>query len=138
LPVESLSIGIHAPQEGLMRWGAIEGDEREMGLRMLIASIVGWLEDENRPPTAAWPEEWPPRLDAPDYVGQLTRRLHLSRERYEFACEAAKELVEGERFQRAVALVSKALMLAPRLGAEELELLRAQTAYADAPEVVLA
>lgn len=134
MEVESLEIGPHANQEGLVRARRVN---RDLGIGDLILDLVGWIGDEDLPETAVWPEPYPPRLDTPDNVGWVTRALGLNREQYEGACEIAKDLCENEEFQEAVELVARAAMIAPQIDHEGLETLRALTRFADESEVVL-
>jgi hypothetical protein len=135
LRVDFARIGIHAADEGIVRWGSVGGDT---GAGPLIASLCGWLNDPDLPERAIWPPPYPPPEWSADHVGTLTKLLNLSREQYEGICRIAVELVENEEFKQAVELVARALMVAPSIDHEGLELLRAETGFAEEPEVVLA
>ncbi len=135
VPVESVAVGVHSHVEGEM-W-TVSG--REIGPEDLIISLTGWMGDPNLPPDAEWPERWPVRENAPEGIGSIVRRLGLDQETYERLCGVAEQLVELERFKEATRLVARALMVAPRIDREGLELLREQTAFADSePEAALA
>jgi hypothetical protein len=125
----SVCVGVHATDEGVMHseWD----DGRGLTAGDLIVSLVGWLNDPDLPPRAVWPEPWPVRRDAPEGVGLIVHNLRMTREAYEGLCGIAEELVEDPYFREATELVARALMIAPSIDAECLEVLRQATAFGD-------
>jgi hypothetical protein len=121
LRVESVAVGVHATDEGVMNSSRVSG---ELGIGDLVVSLVGWIQDPDLPEGAVWPERWPVRPDAPEGVGRIVRQLGLSERQYQGACELAEELVEEPAFREAVDLVARALQIAPALDYEALEVLR--------------
>lgn len=132
--VESLRVDAHAAEEGIVETTRLSED----GVADLVTRVIGWMNDPSLPTTAAWPEPFPPRPNAPDGVGWATEKFALSQAQYEAGCKIAEELLEDPDFQEAVELVARAAMVAPQIDHEGLEMLRKQTAFADEPEVVLA
>ena len=104
--VERAALDLYALDQGVVRYSC---PERDYGAADLVINMVGWLGDPDLPERAAWPEPWPPRINAPEGVGVLTRRLGLSQAAYERCCQIAEELVEQPAFKEAVALVARAL-----------------------------
>jgi hypothetical protein len=122
LRVERVAVGIHARAEGAMHSSRVAG---KPGIADLVVSLAGWVGDPDLPAGAAWPEPWPPRPDAPDQVGALTRRLGLTQEQYEGTCALTEDLCREPHFVAATHLVARALQAAPRISAEGVEILRA-------------
>ena len=130
-PVESAAVGAHAPQEGIVKTPPMEN-----GAANLLTRLVGWLGDEDLPRNAAWPPAWPPPVKHDvDGLSWCVRFYGLSKETYATVVEIALELVNDPEFERAVTLVARGLMAAPRIDAEGLEVLRAATAFAE-PEPI--
>ena len=121
LRVDGLAVDVHASTEGVMHSSRVGG---ELGIEDLIVSLVGWIGDPDLPERAMWPEPWPVRENAPEHVGTIVRRLGLSEGQYRGACELAIDLVEKPAFKKAVSLVARALMRAPKIDHEGLEILR--------------
>lgn len=128
LRVDGLAVGVHSLTEGIMHSSRVGG---KLGIEDLIVSLVGWIGDPDLPETAVWPEPWPVREDAPEHVGTIVRLLGLSEAQYLSACELAIDLVEKPVFKQATNLVARALMLAPQIDFEGLEILREAASIPD-------
>lgn len=129
--VLSASIGSHAREAGVarIRTPLCVGD--------LVSRLSGWMNDPSLPPGAMWPPPFETlgttKTDS-EGIGYAVRELGLSSEAYERICGLTRELCENEEFREAVDLVARGLLLAPHLDRESLEILRAETAFADESE----
>ncbi len=125
--VDSAAIGVHASAEGIVKTAPMEN-----GAANLLTRVIGWIGDPHLPENAAWPPPYPPPTKHdPDGIGWCVRHYGLSQETYEAVCQIAQELLDDPDFRRAKALVARGLSAAPLLDAGSLEVLRAETAFAE-------
>lgn len=130
--VESAAVGVHAGEEGIVKVGPLRN-----GCADLVTRLVGWAGDPHLPERALWPPPYSAlntKHDA-DGVGWCVKHHGISEATYDAVVEIVEALIADPAFVAATNLIARGLMRAPLLDAKSLELLKAQTAFAE-PEPI--
>jgi hypothetical protein len=110
--------GFHLPGE-TMGHARVPIRDRIEPSQIVICLAGYWSEDPDWPPTY---EE--ARRETREALGKVIEMLDLGPEEYGAVCDLTRRLLESPDFRRLARLIEKALIQAPRLDQEAIEILR--------------